>query len=307
MTKRTTPDQRAGRIAARHHGLITTGQASSCGLTSTHITRRVRHGRWERLARGVFRINGAPATDAPMIYAALLSAGAGAIASGLSALSLFGACDAPIVPQITVPPTGSARSRSAAVRRSPLERIDRTKVGPIPCTTPARALLEAASLVTQEHLDDMVDDVICRGLATPSAIVGVIRRSGHGPGRSGAPRLRVSLEPWLVGIRPGSPAEVRLLRRIAEWGLPAPVRQHEVHLEGGRSVFLDLAWPELLVGLEYDGMAAHTPRRLPGDVAREEALRQRGWWIGRVDRHDLQPSSTRVRDELVARLLRVAA
>jgi len=72
-------------------------------------------------------------------------------------------------------------------------------------------------------------------------------------------------------------------------------------------VFLDLAWPERLVALEYDGTRAHTPRRLAADVAREEALRRRGWWIGHVDHHDLQPSATRVRDELILRLGRSAA
>jgi hypothetical protein len=307
MRKRTTPDDRAGTIAARHHGLITTSQAEKCGLTSTHLTRRVRTGRWDRLERGVFRIRGAPPSPAQATYAAILAAGGGAMASGLSALALYAVSDAPIVPQITVAPTASARSKLAVVRRSPVDRVDRTTVGPIPSTTPARALLESAALVSKELLDGFVDDVICRGLATPSSIVGAIRRAKHGPGRAGAPQLRRSLEPWLVGIQPGSPAEVRLLRRIADWGLPAPVRQYRVELDGGRTAYLDLAWPDLRVGLEYDGAASHTPRRLPSDVAREEALRRLGWWIGRVDRHDLQPSSTRVRDELVARLLGLAA
>jgi hypothetical protein len=54
-------------------------------------------------------------------------------------------------------------------------------------------------------------------------------------------------------------------------------------------------------------MVAHTPRRLAADVAREDELRRRGWWIGRVDRHDLSPSCTRVRDELAGRLRLVAA
>lgn len=307
MSKPTTPDQRAGRIAARHHGLITTAQATTCGLSPTQITRRARSGRWERLARGVFRIVGAPPSPVQTTYAALLAAGNDAVVGGLSALSLFSVCEAPRRPQLTIPPTASSRSVLAAVRRSPLARVDRTKVGPIPCTTPARALLEAAALVAQKQLDTLVDDVICAGLATPSAVVGVIRRAGNGPGRAGAPRLRRALDPWLEGVRPDSPAEVRLLRRLSEWGLPPPVRQHEVHLDGGRRAFLDLAWPAQLVGLEYDGVSSHTPRRLAHDVAREEALRDRGWWIGRVDRHDLQPSSTRVRDELVTRLLHRAA
>jgi hypothetical protein len=70
-----------------------------------------------------------------------------AVASGLSALALFGVGAAPTVPTITVPPTGNGRSSTAVVRRSPVGRADRTRVGPVPCTTPARALLEAAAYV----------------------------------------------------------------------------------------------------------------------------------------------------------------
>ena len=119
--------------------------------------------------------------------------------------------------------------------------------------------------------------------------------------------LRAALEPWIGGIVPGSPAEARLIRRLSDWGLPEPVLQHRVDLPSGHRAFIDLAWPWALVGLEYDGSLAHTPRRLAPDVAREEALRGRGWWIGRVDRHDLAPSSTRVHDELAARLGTLAA
>jgi very-short-patch-repair endonuclease len=56
------------------------------------------------------------------------------------------------------------------------------------------------------------------------------------------------------------------------------------------------------VGLEYDGELHHGPRQLGADVEREERLRGLGWWIGRVDRHDLRPSSNRLRAELSTRL-----
>jgi hypothetical protein len=268
MTKRTNPDERAGRIAARHHGLITTEQAARCGLTSAHITRRVRSGRWERLARGVFRITGAPATPAQATLAGVLAAGPSALASGRSALALFGLCDAPLVPEITVSPTASARTPAVSLRRSLVPSRDRTRVGPVPCTVAARALLEVAPVVTQKVLDEMVDEAIVRTLAAPSTVLAVIRRAGHGPGRTGVEKLRSALDPWLEGIRPDSPAEVRLLRRLADWGLPEPVRQHPVDLGDGRVAFIDLAWPAAAAGLEYDGRAHHTPRQLAADVAR---------------------------------------
>jgi hypothetical protein len=156
--------------------------------------------------------------------------------------------------------------------------------------------------VPDDVLVDLVDDVVCAGLATPSAILGAIRRSATGRGRAGAPRLRDAVAPWITGVQPDSPAEVRLLRRISDWGLPAPVRQHRVRLEVGAEAKVDLAWPDRRVGLEYDGERWHTPRRLAADVQREEGLRSLGWWIGRVDKHDLLPSSVRLRDELAGRL-----
>src|SRR3546814_6245747 len=60
--KTTTPDERAGRVAQQHHGLITAAQALRCGISSTEVSRRVARGRWQRLARGVYRIVGAPET-----------------------------------------------------------------------------------------------------------------------------------------------------------------------------------------------------------------------------------------------------
>jgi hypothetical protein len=298
------PDERVTRRASRHHGLVTRAGALRCGLTVRQIDNRLHSGRWEWVGRGVYRIAGAPPTPAAATYAAVLLAGDGAVACGLSALALFGVGAPPSDPTICVPPTASARTPGARIRRSPLEQTDRTRVGPIPTTTPARALLEAAALVSPNHLADLVDDVLDRRLARPSGVVAVLRRSLSGTGRTGAQLLRDALQPWLEGVMPGSPAEVRLLRKLADEGLPPPVTQHPVRFPDGREVRLDLAWPPSLVGLEYDGTRWHGPRRLAADVARESALRSLGWWIGRVDRSDLAASSTRVADLVRPRLAR---
>ena len=192
---------------------MTTEQARRCGLTHRQIGRRLASGRWVRLAPGVYRIAGAPITDPQRAYAAVLAAGQARSWSGATALALLGVGRAPAVPTIARPPSASARTRACVVRRSPVDPQDRTAVGPIPCTTPARALLEAAPSLTDEALEGMVDDVLDRRLATPAGLLGAIRRAPMGHGRSGAPRLRAAMEPWLGGIVPGSPAEARLVRR----------------------------------------------------------------------------------------------
>jgi hypothetical protein len=306
MRRHATPDERIARRAANHHGLITRALALGCGLTDRQIARRVAAGRWVRIAPGVFRIHGAPVTAAQTAYAAVLAAGDGAIVGGLSALALYGLSAAPVLPHITVPRGASARTKVALVRRSDVGSIDRTRVGPVPCATAARALVEAARHADKDLLADLVDSTLHRDLATPSTVLAALRRAGSGPGRAGSPTLRLVLEPWLRGILPGSPGEVRLLRRLDDWGFPTPSLQHQVETSDG-CFRLDVAWPERLVGLEYDGERFHDPRHLGSDVAREEALRRRGWWIGRVDRHDLAPSSTRLRDGLRQRLVVPAA
>ncbi len=307
MSKKPSADELVGRHAARHHGLVTRTKAHAVGLTDRQIAGRVRDGRWERVAWGVYRIAGAPATAAQVLLTALLAAGPGAAAAGVSSLALLGVGAHPLLPRITVPPSSSGRTPNALVRRSAVVDADLTWVGPIRATAPGRALLEAAAHLDPAVLDDLVDDVLVRTSTTASHVLGAIRRSASGSGREGVELLRRSLDPWISGVLPESPAEVRLIRRLLDWDLPEPVRQHPVRLADEREVRLDLAWPHRRVGLEYDGERFHGPRRLQADVEREEALRAAGWWVGRVDRHDLAPSSTRIRDELTPRLLASAA
>ena len=190
MAPKTTPDERIARRAERHHGLVTRAAAIACGLTDRQISRRVRTGRWELVGPGVYRIVGAPRTPAGRTYAAVLRAGPYAVACGLSALALVDAGTAPTTPTICVPPSASARTSGAIVRRSPLADVDRTRVGPVPCTTPSRALLEAAGVVDAGTLEHLVDDAMDRRLATPSRVTGVIRRSASGSGREGVQLLR---------------------------------------------------------------------------------------------------------------------
>src|SRR3546814_17078203 len=74
------------------------------------------------------------------------------------------------------------------------------RVGPVPCTTAARALLDAAPEVPTEVLAELVDEVPFRPLAPASRVLGTIRRAGHGRGRAGAPAPQIAkAESWEIG------------------------------------------------------------------------------------------------------------
>jgi hypothetical protein len=95
----------------------------------------------------------------------------------------------------------------------------------------------------------------------------------------------------LLGLATGlpeSPAESRLLLTLFDANLPVPEPQFSVHdLDGRERYRLDFAWSEPMVGLEYDGHAAHVERG-ELDAARDNDLRRRGWIVVRASAADLR-------------------
>lgn len=83
-----------------------------------------------------------------------------------------------------------------------------------------------------------------------------------------------------------SPQESRLRLAVIDAGFPNPVTQHPVRTLAGDLLYrIDIAWPELRIGLEYDGYEAHEGRA-EYDAERDRRLAARGWRIIRVRRED---------------------
>lgn len=94
-----------------------------------------------------------------------------------------------------------------------------------------------------------------------------------------------------------SPQESRLRLLVVDAGFPVPVCQYRILTLSGDLLYkLDLAWPELRLGLEYDGVEAHEGRE-QHDAERDRRLAARGWQIIRVRKADFV-DPTRLIDEL---------
>ncbi len=78
-------------------------------------------------------------------------------------------------------------------------------------------------------------------------------------------------------------------------GLPAPAVQHPV-ITRGRRYYLDLAYPEILLAIEYDGADHRGQRRARRDLVREAALTALGWHILRLDADEVLFRPDRVAD-----------
>lgn len=300
MTPDPSIDERLTALAATQHGLLSRQQALVHGLGADQIRARVRSGRWDLLHRGVYRVAGAPETWQQRAWAAVEAAPAGAHASHLTAAALAGLDLAPPpLPHVTVGRGRSTRSSAAIVHTARLTPTDITTFQGVYATTVGRSLIDCAALLGPNRLQRLVDEALHRRLVRPEELARHWDRARLRPGRSGEVRLREALDPWQGPILPGSPPEARLRRQLVQWGFPEPELQIVIRDAHGMAIGrIDGGWTKHRIGFEYDSEEFHGPRRWANDEARQRAIEELGWELLRVDKLDLRPGASQLRDTL---------
>ena len=109
----------------------------------------------------------------------------------------------------------------------------------------------------------------------------------------------------LTDRRSESPMESRTRMALVLGGLP-PAVQHPVVIRR-RRYYLDLAYPERRVAVEYDGADHRTQERARRDLEREAALVSAGWRILRFDAYVVLFAPERIVAEVRAELAAAVA
>jgi hypothetical protein len=255
-----TADMRhLNQITRRQRSLITRAQAFEAGLTEGEIQSLLRRRIWFEIRPRVYAVAGAPQSWAQVVQATLLSAAPDTWASHQTGAHLYGVrrIERPEVLEVL---TGLDRRVTLAgvVGRRSRELFDAdltTRLG-IPCVSAPRALVDIAGLLSHDQLGRALDDLLRRKLCTLDEVRRCVDRLHPGPGRPLKGMQRVLAERW-PGYDPGdSDLETRALRAIAKAGLPLPKQQHRMRLRG-KSVRIDLAYPDLKIAIEVDSWEYH--------------------------------------------------
>jgi hypothetical protein len=144
-------------------------------------------------------------------------------------------------------------------------------------TSEARTILDLGAVVPFEVVERVIDVAIVEKRVTEAALISVLDRLG-GSGRRGTAALRAVLLAGLPDDRLQSVLEHDLHQLILRAGVPAPVLQHPLVCADGRVVYLDFAWPDLLIAIEADGFRWHSTRpQLARDRARRRSIEATGW------------------------------
>jgi very-short-patch-repair endonuclease len=255
-------------------------QAIGAGYTRPAIRRRLDGHVWEEVAPRVYRSAASRPVDWRQILMGVVLVTRGA-ASGASAGALYGLLPEP--PQIEVTaPRAPRLELPAEVHTSVLAKVDVTTVDGIPATTPARTLIDLGGRLSAPVFEDALDTAIVQRLVTVDRLH-ARATDLWAPRRSGCAIVLALLgrrHPELA--RATNLWEARVLRVVRDLDLPSPRVNYRVQV-GGRRRYLDLAWPEAKVAVEFDGFVPHSTRRVfDDDRVRQNDLVAADWTVFRV-------------------------
>lgn len=174
-------------VARAQGGLFTTRQALEAGYGYPHVEYHESTGAFERVGRGLYRLEGVPPSEHDdLIRLSLWSRDRGgepqAVVSHESALVLHALSD--LLPgrvSLTVPPRfRKLASKGCVLYKAVLAGADVEEREGFRVTAPLRTLLDAAAAgVSQEQLDKAVADALARGLVRKTALDTAVRASDH--------------------------------------------------------------------------------------------------------------------------------
>lgn len=157
------------------------------------------------------------------------------------------------------------------------------EVGGVPVTTPLRTALDLGCKLPRREALAALDAFMRVHGITHADMRRLLARYYR---RRGVVQLRQLIP--LADPRAESPGESWTRLAIIDAGLPPPVLQHWVHIDGRPTFRLDLAFPRARVAVEYDGREFHEgPAARSADNERREWLRRHGWTVIVVDRDSL--------------------
>lgn len=260
-------------------------QAYAAGYSAKRIRRLLARGEWTELAPRVYALAGVPRTTLTPVWSAVLTCGADAVASHLSAAMMHGMLGATPGAWVTVPARRDIRRHGITVVRADLAAADRMVRDGLPVTAPGRTVRDCIPYLPFPTALDMLDRALQRRVTTLDEIAAYTRAMF---GRDGAPQLRRLLRHV---IRDADSEAERLLhtllRRagIGGWLANEPILDEQGHLLGvGDIVFFDAR-----LVIEVDGRRWHGAEgnRFQRDRTRQNALVQAGYRVLRFTWYDL--------------------
>jgi very-short-patch-repair endonuclease len=286
-------------------GVVSRAQLHQLGMSDTVIRGEIAAARLHRVFRGAYALGHGEIGRRGRLRAATLAC-AEAVVSHRSAGALLGLLDkGPVVIDVIAPPSRGRKIDGIRFHRVRPSRPDEVgTVDGIPCTSPARTLVDLAGTVGDWTLRSCFERAAQMRMLEITAI-----EASMDPGRRGVKSLRKLIDEWrgaAVIARKGrlkSPLEAKVLPLLVRSDLPAPLLNAPVQIANGR-IDVDFLWPDEQLVVEADSRDFHGPEiAFERDRWRDRELFAVGYSTLRVTSHQAQREPTAVANAIAARLL----
>lgn len=276
-------------------------------MSDDAIKHAIQTARLHAVFRGVYAVGRRRIGERGRLFAVTLACGDGAVISHRSAAALMKLLDkGPASIDVICP--GWRGRKIDGIRRHDVRRPQPWETGTfdgVPCTSPARTLVDLAGVVGTRTLRSAFERAAARKLLD----VGAVELSIGDGGRRGTPVLRKLLDEWrpaaavLETARLKSPLEAKILPLLAKRGLPMPLTNVPVELAEGR-IEVDFLWPDHRFVLEADSRAFHaTDVAAERDRWRDRELMRVGYSSLRITHQQAETEAKAIADTIAARLL----
>ncbi|MHA6619637.1 endonuclease domain-containing protein [Pseudonocardia sp. DLS-67] len=226
--------------------------------------------RFRRLLTGIYIRADVEITFEVRTRAAYLLLDGGGALGGFSAAELLGASCGPVdVPAEIVTPRGLLTRRGLLVRHDELAPDEVTEAAGCIVTGPLRTAYDLARRLPLVEAVVALDALGFVQKIVPADVLLLARRHLGSRGSAQLPEV-VALSNALAE----SPMETRIRLALHFAGLPPPTLQHPVG-----PYRLDMAYPEVMVAVEYDGRDHLDPDRALRDLHRATYLGRCGWIV----------------------------
>lgn len=269
-------------LGGRQYGAVSMAQAQALGIARTTLLRRAATEGWERPHPAVLLLPGSASGALRAHSAACLAVGGPVALARSSAAFLHGATSAaPDIVQLVVPHGRRAPLLGGVdVLRS--RTIDWTQVVEVrgfAVTSMARTVLDLAAVLDPDALRALVIKARQRRKVRLEDVATLLDRLGT---VSGAARLRLILQQLDTELV-DSVLERLVRQLLRRSGLQPHPHPYTLVLADGRTVHLDIAFPEYRVWIEVDGFTGHAePADLDLSDRRQNAICALGWIPVRV-------------------------
>lgn len=287
----TRPDVLVAKLAAREKGVLSLGDLRRCGLDRQAVLVRTRNGRLHRVHHQVYAVGHPMLSLESWFLAAVKTCAPNSVLSHFAAASLrsYERWDHRDVEVTVFDGRHMARSGLRVHRTTRMDPADLSRVDGIPVTSPARTLLDLASVVDGRRLRRALNQALSLREVTVGELADVLARVGP---RRGSRALADLVARGPAPTR--SELEDRVLALFLDGGLERPDVNEPLHLSG-RTVYPDFRWPDQRLVVEADGAAWHDNLLArENDAERQAALEAHGERVLRVtwDQAVLHPDQT---------------